>query len=206
MHTTAFELARKQVFDQIYLPIFAKHEIAAWQAEEMRLALLKEKRKVARKSPSLRAIPHKDANEYLWSLDSVDLNNRLVGDSEHELDTQTCPTQAKFNDPTEGQVLTETWSDAAVEELHETVLHYSLAVLKARGNSQEKKEVLQWIFAPETYVVPTTGQDGQIVEVYLPQEITPFSFEQCCRICGYNSERLVGELEPILKKLGIHRL
>jgi len=98
------------------------------------------------------------------------------------------------------------WSDEAIEQLHEAVLHYSLKLLQSRGNGVEKKEVLRWIFAPDLKVALLQDEHGQPVEVLLPQFATPFSFEQCCRICGYRSEKLQDELIPILNELGLGKI
>ena len=37
----------------------------------------------------------------------------------------------------------------------------------------------------------------------LPQDCTPFSFEQCCRVCGYSPERLRDGLAALLPAIGL---
>lgn len=214
-------------YPQMFLDMFSKHETKVWAEDEMRRIDQAEKRRANTKPQTIRVFQNTNNAQFLLQLESLDLTDRLVGDKEHELDTQTCPLaetpedsesalepQTSVHRPIralrqEGLVSESeyTWTQAAVEELHETVLHYSLNVLQAKGNSQEKKEVLQWIFAPETYKALVTNEEtGFTSWVTLPQEKTPFSFEQCCRICGYSSERLMRELEPILIKLKLQRL
>lgn len=195
---------------QLYLPFIPEHEQRVWDAELNRKDVAREKSRLKIAPIKKYKVVQNTNNLLLFALQEADLTERLVGleANAHELDTESCPyAEALAEDPVvDIEDSVNIWSDRAIEELHEAVLHYSLSVLGARGNSTEKQEVLQWIFAPETFVADLRDAEGNLVEAYLPQSITPFSFNQCCRICGYNPERLMSELEPILDKLKIPRL
>ena len=98
------------------------------------------------------------------------------------------------------------WSDAAIEQLHEGLVMYSLRLLKVAGNGKEKKEILRWIFLPESMTVEVEDAAGNKVWKAIPPASTPFSFDLGCRICGYNPEKLREELSTVLKKLGLDAL
>lgn len=88
-------------------------------------------------------------------------------------------------------------------QLHEGMLHHALQTLRSRGNAGAKRETLQWIFAPATLVAVRRDDAGRLCETVLSQEGTPFSFERCCRICGYCPQRLRDALAPLLHQLGL---
>lgn len=191
---------------QLHLNCFAPHEILVWEEDDRRKSLRKEQRTL--RPPRRFWVKEDSATRSLFdSLDLTVLDNPLGGPSDgNELNCEADPLREEVVGP--GQNLTgdepgETWSDQAVEELHEAVLHYSLKTLQARGNGAEKREVLEWIFAPQPMVATLRDKAGRPVEVVLPQSLTPFSFEQCCRICGYSSERLMDGLRPVLSAMGL---
>lgn len=192
--------------NQLHLSLFAPHEIHAWAQEECRKRLRKEQRSL--RAP--RRLQVKEDRVTRGLFDSVDLamlHNPLGGPAEgNELNCDVDPLREDQADADHLDASAEDapgWSDEAVEQLHEAVLHYSLKSLQARGNGAEKREVLNWIFAPQPKVAVLRNQYGHRVEALLPQSLTPFSFEQCCRICGYSSERLIDGLTPILREMGL---
>ena len=95
------------------------------------------------------------------------------------------------------------WSDEAVDQLHEGLLRHALQVLHARGNAPLKQEVLRWIFCPQAMVLTLPGAEGRPRSAVLPQQCTPFSFEQCCRVCGYSPQRLRDGLAALLPAIGL---
>lgn len=97
----------------------------------------------------------------------------------------------------------EAWSDAAVEQLHEGLLWHALQALHTRGNAALKREVLRWIFCPQPMVLMLPDPQGRLRAAVLPQDCTPFSFEQCCRICGYSPQRLRDGLAALLHAVGM---
>lgn len=191
---------------QLHLSLFAPHEINAWEEEQRRKALRREHR--SQRAPRRFWVKEDRASRSLF--DSIDLSvleQPLGGPEEgNELNCDTDPLREDAvgseprASPDEGG---EPWSDEAVEQLHEAVLHYSLKALQARGNGAEKREILEWIFAPQPMVAVLRDEYGNPVEALLPQSTTPFSFEQCCRICGYSPERLMDGLMPILQEMGL---
>lgn len=190
---------------QYHLPMFPAHVIEAADLEEMRR---KAKKRKARKKvrPGKEAIRrHTQTRDLFESIDERRLDLPLGGPaSGNELNCAVDPTKVceLLSDELEEEAEV-TWTDEEIEQLHEAVLHYSLKLLQARGNGAEKKEILQWIFAPDLKVAQLKDGDGDTVEILLPQFATPFSFEQCCRICGYSPDRLQEELEPILVSVGL---
>lgn len=197
------------------LPMFTRHELAA-RDEQVRQELNRKlKRQAAYEARKLTA-SQTAAKQYEQRMadlfDQIDdsLLDMPLGGPEvgNELNCEIDPVRA--GEAVVDEVtfeLTQAWSDKAVEELHETVLHYSLSLLQAKGNGTEKKEVLRWIFAPPTMEAKLT--DPETHEEFwcvLPQYATPFSFEQCCRICGYSSERVMDGLVPILEEIGLGQI
>lgn len=192
---------------QLHLGLFAPHEINAWEQEQQRRNQRKEHSTLPR-APRRMWIRLDLATRSLFdSLDVALLDSPLGGPQEgNELNCAVDPLSADdtdVNPQAPKGALREEWSDAAVAQLHEAVLHHSLRALQARGNGVEKREVLEWIFAPQPMVATLLGDDGQRYEAVLPQHLTPFSFERCCRICGLSQERLKDGLTPILSVMGL---
>lgn len=191
---------------QLHLSLFAPHEIRAWEEEQRRKDLRREQR--SQRAPRRFWVKEDSATRSLFdSIDLAVLEHPLGGPSEgNELNCESDPLREDAVSP-DTHVAPETeaqaWSDTAVEQLHEAVLHYSLKALQARGNGVEKREILEWIFAPQRMVAMLRDEYGNPVEALLPQPVTPFSFEQCCRICGYSSERLMAGLMPVLQEMGL---
>lgn len=193
------------VLHQLHLGMFAAHELDAWEHWQRRMDLRRAQRPPR---PLTRARPHEDSRTaYLFELSDLALEHPLGGPAEgNELNTDCDPLSAdeavaaveEIAQPTP-----EDWSDEAVAQLHEAVLHYSLKALQARGNAAEKREILQWIFAPQPRTVVVRDAHGVPTEAVLPQVLTPFSFERCCRICGYSPEKVEEELLPILVETGL---
>ena len=98
------------------------------------------------------------------------------------------------------------WSDQAVEQLHEALLHHALRLLQAAGNVAGKREVLRWIFTPAPMRAVTKDPGGRPVQVLLPQHCTPFSFERCCHVCRLDPERLREALACALRERGLAEL
>lgn len=191
---------------QLHLSLFAPHEISAWEEEQRRKNLRKEQR--SQRAPPRFWVKEDSASRSLF--DTIDvrvLEQPLGGPAEgNELNCESDPLRedavsADTHAAPEGDA--ELWSDKAVEQLHEAVLQYSLKALQARGNGAEKREILEWIFAPQPMVAVLRDEYGNPAEALLPQSVTPFSFEQCCRICGYSSERLQDGLMPVLQEMGL---
>lgn len=188
---------------QLHLSCFAPHELLVWEQDARRKLLRKEQRVVR---PTRRFWVREDRIT-LGLFDSLDLavlEQPLGGPAEgNELNCIDLFLESSGSADDEPDECQEAWSDRAVEELHESVLHYSLKALQARGNGAEKREILQWIFAPEPMVIQQLNAAGAVEEVALPQHLTPFSFERCCRICRLRSENLMDGLRPILDEMGL---
>lgn len=98
------------------------------------------------------------------------------------------------------------WSEDAINQLHEAMVMYSLRLLNARGNGKEKKAILSWIFDPHAlaYAAEMVGHEP-LWTIIQPSEV-PFGFELCCRLSGYDPERIREGLAPILKELDLDEL
>lgn len=203
MHAGAIETQPQA--QQLFLPMFMAHEIQAWAQREQQRQSKKEKAVKARSIKSVLLKRDEDTTSLFDLIDDSLLDMPLGGVAEgNELNCDVDPLRADVAEKLEDFVDEHIeWSDAAIEELHEGVLHYSLKLLQAKGNGAEKKEVVRWIFAPKTMVASLHGESGRTVETVLSQPLTPFSFEQCCAICGYSPERLTDGLVPVLKEIGL---
>jgi hypothetical protein len=100
----------------------------------------------------------------------------------------------------------DAWSDDAVQQLHEGLLRHALQALHTRGNPVLKQEILIWIFCPQDMVLTLPDTHGRQRATVLPQQCTPFSFEQCCRVCGYSPQRLRDGLAALLPAIGLAEL
>lgn len=78
------------------------------------------------------------------------------------------------------------WSNEAVAQLHSVLLEHSLKALAGRGNSTQKKEILDWIFDAD--FVGTVQKRGREVPVY--NDRVPFSFAFCCKLERMNPETI----------------
>ena len=193
---------------QLHLSLFSPHEIAAWEQEEERRRLRKEQLSLSKPRNRFWIKVDPATCGLFDAMDTALLDSPLGGPQEgNELNCEVDPLgQSEDQDahanspPGDGA---EAWSDDAVAQLHEAVLHHSLKALQARGNGVEKREILEWIFAPQPMVAAVDGKGDHSVEAVLPQHLTPFSFERCCRICGYSHERLKDGLKPILSVMGL---
>lgn len=192
---------------QLHLSLFSPHEIRAYEQEERHKALRKEQRQP--KPPRRFWLRSDSATRGLFdALDPAVLDHPLGGpEAGNDLNCDVDPLREEEADTDanhSAEEATVEWSDAAIDQLHEAKLHYSLRALQARGNGAEKREILEWIFAPQAMVVVVTDdEDGRQHEVLLPQPLTPFSFERCCRTCGLSPERLMDGLMPILREVGL---
>lgn len=189
---------------QLHLNCFTPHEILAWEEAQRRKALLRTQRAA---KPRRFWVREDHATRSIFeSLDSSVLHNPLGGPAGgNELNCEVDPLAADgaCEMPVSGDEPEQEWSDAAVDLLHEAVLHYSLKALQAKGNAEEKREILEWIFAPQPMVATVRYAGDHLIEVSLPQSETPFSFERCCRVCGFSSERLMDGLMPVLSAMGL---
>lgn len=191
---------------QLHLSLFEPHEINAWLEEECRRERRHEQR--SKERPRRFWVRTDTATRNLFdSIDLALLHAPLGGPQDgNELNSEVDPLgdeTAAAETLHNSDPASEEWSDGAVDQLHEAVLHYSLKALQARGNGAEKREILQWIFAPEPMVIQQLNAAGAVEEVALPQHLTPFSFERCCRICRLRSENLMDGLRPILDEMGL---
>jgi hypothetical protein len=70
------------------------------------------------------------------------------------------------------------WTNDGVEKLHSVLLYESISILAGKGNAQQKREVLEWIFEPD-YI-------GEVIKDGVPKRLfnweVPWSFLFCCRI------------------------
>jgi hypothetical protein len=73
--------------------------------------------------------------------------------------------------------------------LHSVLLEESIRALSAKGNPNEKLEILEWIFEPDyigTVVKPTADGHSRIVHVFT--NAIPWSFAFCCKLEGHDPD------------------
>lgn len=191
---------------QLILPMFTQHEIAASVAQ--RVQKLKQAEKRAEKANAKWIQQNPKAVKVLEAYSDTLFDQSFGFDIDHELSNLGDPfiaEKAGTEEPQTEEIVGD-WSDAAIEQLHEGLVMYSLRLLKATGNGKEKKEILRWIFFPESMAVEVEDAAGNKVWKAIPPASTPFSFELGCRICGYNPDKLREELSTVLKRLGLDAL
>lgn len=93
------------------------------------------------------------------------------------------------------------WTDEAVRRLHVAVLHHALRVLKSKGNTAEKCEILRWIWAPSVFCWVTRVRENAVTRVPIYRRQLPFMFETCCAFDGQRPEVLRDVLEEVLRPL-----
>lgn len=161
---------------QLHLGLFTSHEISAWEQEQRRK---NSRREIHGETKARRRFwfqEDKASRSLFDAMDAAVLDPPLGGPQEgNELNCAVDPLGESTDDreqlisPAGEEKLP--WSDEAVAQLHEAVLHHSLKALQAKGNGVEKREVLEWIFAPQPMVVALEGVDGQRSEAVLPQHL-----------------------------------
>lgn len=200
------EALEAKVRSQLFLPMFTQHEIAASVAQRVQKLVKAAKRAEKAKAKWIQQNPK--AVEVLEAYSDTLFDQSFGFDIDHELSNLGDPFIAEkvvAEDPQTEEIVGD-WSDAAIEQLHEGLVMYSLRLLKATGNGKEKKEILRWIFLPESMTVEVEDAAGNKVWKAIPPASTPFSFELGCRICGYNPDKLREELSTVLKRLGLDAL
>ena len=70
------------------------------------------------------------------------------------------------------------WSEEGIRQLHSVLLHESIKALAGRGNGNQKREILQWIFRPE--VERWVDERGNVRLVRTGD--MPWTFSFCCRL------------------------
>lgn len=78
------------------------------------------------------------------------------------------------------------WTLDGVLKLHSVLLEESLKALAGRGNGEQKREILEWIFEPD--LVGTITRNGREVPVFTWQ--VPCSFAFCCKLEGMDPETI----------------
>jgi len=191
---------------QLPLPMFRAHEI---DAANQHLA----QRQADREKNHLKYLKKKLLNRPVKPIDdrTLSLLDEPLGEFEDvELSTTTDPYNANVDEEppsSDSDELAKQWSDEAIDQLHENMVMYSLRLLNARGNGKEKKAILCWIFDPQPMAYNRSkSADEKPSWIYINASEVPFSFELCCRIAGYDPERIREGLAPILKELDLDEL
>ncbi len=92
------------------------------------------------------------------------------------------------------------WNESELVFLHTDLFYSSLDALRGLTNENvgEKQEILDWIFEPDVVVKKV---DGLKILVYALD--IPFSFARCCKMLGYQPDRIRSGLEERVKALHI---
>lgn len=194
----------RAVPEQLFLPMFLPHE-----EEAMKQAYAKKlEKKLKNHARYIEVSQNPRRTSVIDNLSASLLDLPLGPVEDVELSTTFDPyTETGEEEPDSlTDELAKKWSDAAMDQLHEEMVMYSLRLLNARGNGKEKKAILSWIFDPHAlaYAREVEGQKP-VWEVIKPSEV-PFGFELCCRLSGYDPERIREGLVPILKHLDLEEL
>lgn len=99
-----------------------------------------------------------------------------------------------------------TWTDENIVDLHYGLLMYSLGVLNSKGNVDEKKQALSWIWSDDIFDVVARTVKGVTRYVPIRADQIPFTFQTCCRLNGYHYEEIrdgaAWAMKDFLRKLG----
>lgn len=191
--------------EQLFLPMFMPHEI-----EAMKKVIADRQAKQWKNKLRYWAVSQNPKRTHAFDNLSASLLDLPLGPVE---DVELSTTFDPYNEtvvgdapPETGEAQKEEWSNEAQDQLHEAMVTYSLRLLNARGNGKEKKAILSWIFDPHAlYYYRTKDVEKPGWEVIQPSEV-PFCFELCCRLSGYDPDRIREGLVPILKKLDLEHL
>lgn len=190
---------------QLHLPMFDPQEIADYELATQG----KPTRSNVRRPRLVTIQPLQPREQLLLLFDQIDdsvFDAPLAGIGDgNELNGSTYALMETDTEADDEPAIGE-WSDEAVAQLHESVLHYSLMLLQSNGNGAEKKEVLKWIYAPERLVATLSDPELGDSEVVLPLLQTPFSYIRCCRLCGYEPDEMQDLLAAVLNEKGLGQL
>lgn len=191
---------------QAYFDFFSATELALAQAQRDRKAKAADSRRARPYTP--RTISS-DVSVHQVPLDLLDAPILRIGDgrlslSLQELQEDMGDVYVDSHTVTETDLTRDEWTDAAVAQLHEGLLHHSLAILSGRGNALEKAETLKWLFAPDIYAwnVIKHPSGTEFRRPVWAIEI-PFTYQRCCALIGLNPQRLTEGLRHILQKAGL---
>lgn len=154
--------------------------------------------------------------DYDWQKLRHVLDLPLLGHIESDLDVQADPE----NDTAESDVIVSstspevehspTWTDSDVAHLAEGMIHYSLSILKSRGNAEEKSETLMWIWANDIHSYRAVQVMSNTVYQPVLRKHVPFTFAFCCAMAGLCPDRMREGLQPlllpVLQKLGLEHI
>lgn len=189
---------------QLYLPIFAQHQINAFMQNDLNGAI----RKIAKLRPGSHVLvdlaPEVTASIKGTSIEFLNAPFRDDGTAE----TETVCLTPELPEPDQGtedsDESPQEWSEEAVAALHEGVLTRSLEQLNTRGNGKEKQEILMWIFNPPAmaYTVSDSPEAEKVWKFIHPHNV-PFGFDVCCRFAGLDADVIRSGVKRALVELGL---
>lgn len=100
-------------------------------------------------------------------------------------------------------------SNALIWEMHRWVFEESIEALKAFDNSEEKIDILEWIFSPLYIEKAAKSLDGRPCLIRRHASDIPFSYFNCCRAVGITDsdtfremlvEQMNDEIRPKLER------
>lgn len=92
------------------------------------------------------------------------------------------------------------WTDDEMEWLHRRLLDQSLETLTRSSSHEEKLSVIHWIFGSD--IKRELNEKGQAVAFHYAEE-EPLSFVSCCKVSGYNPEKIREGVVYQLRKSGL---
>lgn len=191
---------------QLFLPMFSSHEIESMQQKLNAISERQAKRRQKLRTVSVSMNPER--TKAISEINSETLDLPFGNVEDHELSISVDLEAETGEEESESPLgeEKEEWSQEAIDQLHEAMVMYSLRLLNARGNGKEKKAILSWIFDPHAMAHAVVDELGIPDWKLIKASDVPFSFELCCRISGYDPERIREGLVPVLKKMGLDAL
>lgn len=186
---------------QLYLPIFPPLEIEAWLEVDRLKNIQYFKRKAADQARARKLIAIEAVSD-----STMDLPFGSGGEEPCHIEVSEALADEFLiagEDPDEPF----DWSESAIEALHAELFIKNLELLNTSGNGAEKRNILEWIFAPPVFEFAKAGKPTKAkVWKTISSDHMPFGFDWCCRFAGYNPEAVREGLAPILKKMGMQEL
>jgi hypothetical protein len=195
--TSDLNLDVLEQYPQLFLPFLTLTERRTFAQFGLNEVSRAEKCRLARWSHPPRTVDGRSVNPRQISFD---LDQPLIEISDEELkqnfgDTYGGPDEVHVSGAWEQE-----WSDEAVFQLAENLLYYSIKLLGAKGNAEEKADIFEWIYGPDI-VGWRKVQDGDaVIRRPVMAHSTPFTYQFCCVCARVDPSLLIEDLETRLRR------
>lgn len=185
-------LNQLRLLGRTYIPLKLVHELPR-EVKRQRLKVTRELNKARReRDAALKALQLPLIKEDLWSVITEDRSNvEVVIES---VGPDAIGVGPEIDLPV-------AWDNDEILRLHAVLLEESLKALAARGNPNEKMDILEWMFEPDyvAEIVTQTPYGPRKTVVYNDQ--VPFSFAFCCKLQGHDPSTYRGYVRRVIPEV-----